>query len=229
MNKTSFGQNAAIMPRHYFFAKSILPYLPAIFSSMAKCGQVRVFLAGIFLILGLAVDMRLFVAINFNCGTRSRLLALRDQLRTGSERGNFSAPENIHLTLAFLGECNAKQAAAAQSALEGASFAPFAVVIERIGRYTRKGGDIWWAGVRGTQPLLALQGSLAERLAAMGFALDSRKYSPHITLGREVATAAVPREIEPFGETVGALDLMKSERINGKLAYAAIYRKWARP
>ena len=34
-----------------------------------------------------------------------------------------------------------------------------------------------------------------------------------------------PWEFEPFGETVGAIDLMKSERINGKLTYMAIYAK----
>ena len=37
-----------------------------------------------------------------NTDTRSRLLALRDELSSRSKRGNFSLPENIHLTLAFL-------------------------------------------------------------------------------------------------------------------------------
>jgi hypothetical protein len=38
--------------------------------------------------------MRLFIAINFNSDTRRGLLALRDDLRFRSERGNFSLPEN---------------------------------------------------------------------------------------------------------------------------------------
>ncbi|MDR0434023.1 MAG: hypothetical protein LBH21_03030 [Gracilibacteraceae bacterium] len=46
---------------------------------------------------------------------RLRLLALRDELRGKSERGRFSAPENLHLTLTFLGECDGKQIAAAKS------------------------------------------------------------------------------------------------------------------
>ncbi len=57
--------------------------------------------------------------------------------------------------------------------------------------------------------------------------MDGRKYSPHITLGREVVTDAAPWQIEPFGETVTGIDLMKSERIGGKLTYTAIYSKGA--
>ena len=53
--------------------------------------------------------MLMFIAINFNNDTRSQLLALRDELSGKSESGRFSLPENLHLTLAFLGECDGKQ------------------------------------------------------------------------------------------------------------------------
>jgi len=43
--------------------------------------------------------MRLFIAVNFGEAVRARLLALRDELRESSSRGNFSAPENLHLIL----------------------------------------------------------------------------------------------------------------------------------
>ena len=167
--------------------------------------------------------MRLFIAINFNNDTRSRLLALRDELRGQSQRGNFSAPENIHLTLAFLGECDGKQTADVKSALSDVSFKPFEITVDCVGRFRREGGDIWWAGLRENKPLSALHRDLADRLTAVGFTLEQRKFAPHITLGREVSTDAKPRSIEPFGETVSAIDLMKSERIGGKLTYTAIH------
>ena len=168
--------------------------------------------------------MRLFIAINFNNDTRSRLLALRDELRGKSQEGNFSAPENLHLTLVFLGECDGKQAADTKSALGGLSFEPFDMTVDCVGRFRRQGGDLWWAGLRESKPLSDIQRGLTDRLAAMGFALERRKYSPHVTLGREVVTGAVPWEIEPFGETAGAIDLMKSERIGGRLTYTSIYQ-----
>jgi 2'-5' RNA ligase len=165
--------------------------------------------------------MRLFVAINFNADTRSRLLALRDELRSKSERGNFSAPENLHLTLAFLGECDGKQLAAAKTVVAETVFAPFEMAVERIGNFR---GDLWWAGLREDKPLLALQRDVSNKLAAAGFTLERRKFSPHITLGREVVTNAKPWQIEPFGETVRSIELMKSERIAGRLTYTAIAR-----
>jgi 2'-5' RNA ligase len=168
--------------------------------------------------------MRLFIAINFNNSTRSRLLALRDELRGKSERGRFCAPENLHLTLAFLGERDSKQTAAAKSALSAVRCKPFDITIERVGRFKRVGGDIWWAGLREDDPLLTLQRDLSDRLADADFALERRKFSPHITLGREVVTDTIPWAIEPFGELFGAVELMKSERINGKLTYTAIAR-----
>jgi len=169
--------------------------------------------------------MRLFVAINFNNETRSRLLALRDELRGESQRGNFSAPENLHLTLAFLGECDGKQTAAVKSVLNAVSFEPLDVTIDRVGRFKRDGGDIWWASGEPPEGLLTLQRDLTDKLITAEFAFECRKYSPHITLGREVVTDAKPWTIEPFGETLSTIDLMKSERINGKLTYTAIYTK----
>jgi 2'-5' RNA ligase len=166
--------------------------------------------------------MRLFAAINFNDNTVCGLLALRDELRAKSQRGNFSRPENLHLTLTFLGECDQKQFAAAKSAMDSVSFEPFDVTVERIGNFR---GDLWWAGCKATPLLLAVQRALSDSLRNAGFTIESRGYSPHITLGREVVTDAEPWQIEPFGETVSRIDLMKSERIGGKLTYTAIYAK----
>jgi len=169
--------------------------------------------------------MRLFIAINLHDTTRSHLLALQDELRARSERGNFSLPENLHLTLAFLGECDRKQTDTVKSVMDDASFDPFSLTIDRIGRFKRDSGDIWWASGKAHEILLTLQRDLTAKLTALGFALDIRKYSPHITLGREVATMARPWQVEPFGETVTRIDLMKSERIGGKLTYTSIKNK----
>ena len=149
--------------------------------------------------------MRLFIAINFNTDTRSRLLSLRDELSSRSKRGNFSLPENIHLTLAFLGECDARQTAAAKTAMDAVRFDPFDIHIERIERFKRGGGDIWWAGLRDSRPLSDLHRKLTEILIAAGFSLEKREYKPHITLAREVVTDAFPCRIEPFGETVSSV------------------------
>jgi len=169
--------------------------------------------------------MRLFIAINFNADTKSKLQALCDELRTVSGRGRYSLPENLHLTLVFPGECDAAQTATIKSAINEVDFDPFDLYIERIGRFKRNGGDIWWAGVRENKALSDLHKDLTSRLRERGFELEVRKFSPHITLGRDVVTKAQPRQVEPFGETVSRIDLMKSERIHGKLTYTSIHRR----
>jgi len=168
--------------------------------------------------------VRLFIAINFENEMINKLVGLRDDLQETSSCGRFSLPENLHLTLAFLGECDDKQTAAAKAAMEKTTLGPFDLVIDHIGRFKRDGGDIWWAGVQENKSLLDLQQKLSAELRKNGFRLENRKYSPHITLGREVETSAKPRPIEQLGETVSKIDLMKSERINGKLTYTSIYR-----
>ena len=81
--------------------------------------------------------------------------ALRDELRIGP-RGSFTAPENLHLTLVFLGECDEEQTTAVKKVMSTINFEPFPICIDRIGRFRRNGGDIWWAGCM-KQALLDLQ------------------------------------------------------------------------
>ena len=167
--------------------------------------------------------MRLFIAINFTTATKNRLVVLRNELRSRSERGRFSLPENLHLTLAFLGECDAEQTAAVKAAMDAVVFNPFGLIIGRIGCFKRDSGDIWWVGVQKNKALSDLQQKLTSDLCSSGFNLEKHKYNPHITLGREVVTDDIPRRIESFGETVSRIDLMKSERTNGHLTYTAIH------
>jgi len=169
--------------------------------------------------------MRLFIAVNFTGKTRSQLLDLCDELRSKSECGRYSLPENLHLTLIFLGDCDAKQTAAVKTVIDAADFDLFEITIDCVGRFKRKGGDLWWAGVRENKVLSELHRSLAFALCSNGFILEKRKYSPHITLAREVRTDINPWMIEPFGETVSRIDLMKSERLNGKQTYTSIHRR----
>jgi len=168
--------------------------------------------------------MRLFIAINFNNDTKARLLGLRDKLKEKAVKGDFSLAENMHLTLVFLGECDTKQAAVIKSVMDEVNFKPFEAAIGRVGRFRRDGGDVWWAGVQESEPLLELQRELTDKLAAKGFDIEKRKYSPHITLGRRVTADVLPENIEAFGERICAFELMKSERVNGRMVYTEIHK-----
>ena len=166
--------------------------------------------------------MRLFIAINFGHEVKSKLITLFNDLRAQSQRGHFSLPQNLHITLAFLGECDPEQIRIIQSIINSTIFKPFDILIDHIGRFKRDSGDIWWAGVRENKTLTDLQRLLSNKLIAVGFELEKRAYTPHITLGREVLTSKQVQVIEPFGETVRTIELMKSERVQGVLKYTVI-------
>ncbi|MDR2956675.1 MAG: RNA 2',3'-cyclic phosphodiesterase [Coriobacteriales bacterium] len=163
--------------------------------------------------------MRLFFAICFTDEIKTKLETVSDALYQQSRRGRFVPVENLHLTLAFLGECDEVHATAAKAVLSSLEFMPFSISFDQTGCFKRKGGDTWWAGIYENPELLKLQAELSSRLIAVGFRLEDRAFTPHITLARDVKTGAKPWQIDSIDETVCSVDLMKSEVIDGRIAY----------
>ena len=169
--------------------------------------------------------MRLFVAVNPPPATAERLLEVQAELRRLSLQGNFSLRDNLHLTLAFLGELDAPDAAIdAMNALE---FTAFELFVDRIGRGHHHGRDLWWACVAESRPLKDLQRELVAELAAHRCPFDDRPYRPHITLARQVVCNYGAWPIEPFAWPVSQVDLMWSQRVDGELTYTPIFSREA--
>ena len=176
--------------------------------------------------------MRLFIAANFSEETRKRLLAFCDELRSLSERGRFTSPENLHLTLVFLGECDAKQADAAKRSVTALAFDPFTITLASGGYLDKGRSNLVFCELQnndGRRKLCQLQSELSENLSAKGFKLERRKFWPHITLGREVVwkdigdySNSIDVSFPAIEERIASFELMKSERINGKLTYTSI-------
>lgn len=166
--------------------------------------------------------MRLFIAVNFDAETTGRILAVQERLRAMG-RGNFSRPENLHLTLAFLGEVPPERVDGVRRAMERTAVCPLKLTFDSTGRFPREGGDVWWIGCAGNPGLAQLQAELSRQLSAEGFHLERRRFSPHITLARAVRLREKPdcRPLpgEPFSTEIRTISLMLSERIDGRLTY----------
>lgn len=92
--------------------------------------------------------------------------------------------ENLHLTLAFLGEVPEPVLEDLHAALSGLRFAGFDMALAGIGHFGGERPRAVWAGVADCPPLIALQ-SKVERIAVMaGIKVDRRRFLPHVTLGR---------------------------------------------
>ncbi len=166
--------------------------------------------------------MRLFIAINFDDQTKGHIADIQQQLQKTCFGGSFSSKENLHLTLAFLGEQTRTNNII--HVMETCAFTPFTIAFDQVGRFRRDGGDIYWIGVRHCPPLLTLQSSLEDGLRSYHFELENRKFTPHVTLARQVVKDETFTPIfQPFSMDVRHISLMKSERIRGVLRYSEVF------
>ena len=106
-------------------------------------------------------------------------------------------------------------------------FSEFTLTFDKVGYFKRNGGNTWWTGLQDNKPLSGLQADLMRRLSQKGFVLENRKYTPHVTIGREVKirTGFVQPEVPQVSFNVKSIELMKSGHINSKLTYTQVYSK----
>ncbi len=162
--------------------------------------------------------MRLFVAIHFSSEVKDLLLSAIGELKAKSISGNFTSPENLHLTLAFIGETD--KVSDIRAAVDRCVVPPFEMAVSGTGRF----GSIYWVGIENNPKLKALAESLQAELRGSGFDIENREFKPHITLARQVeASSPVSLNIKRTAMTVSRISLMKSERIRGKLTYTEVY------
>jgi 2'-5' RNA ligase len=175
--------------------------------------------------------LRLFISINCNDETKSLLLSVQDKIKAQSIKGSFSRPENLHLTLAFIGEIAEEQVPAICSVIEDAMqqhLAPFSLTFSQTGCFRHSNKELWWIGTDRADPFLGILRNIRQRIAdglsAKGITFDSRPFNPHITLGREIkhdAPIVIPEQKIIF--PVKRISLMKSERLRGVLVYTEIF------
>ena len=160
--------------------------------------------------------MRLFLAIQLSPAVREALLTAQADLRRQG-RGSFPPPENLHLTLAFLGET--ADLPGARAALNAAACRPFTLAVGgTLGHF----GDLWWAGVRGDPAPEDLALSLQADLRARGFRLEDRPFRPHITLVRRWRGEASQVTVPHASMVVRRISLLRSDLTDGKRIYTEL-------
>ena len=159
--------------------------------------------------------MRLFIAINLDDNIRNALAEMQDSMRRQGVRGNYTKIENLHLTLAFIGEYSDLDAL--NDALASVPLEPFRLALRGYGSF----GNLYWAGLEDSDKLYAYIKRLRRALADRGIPSD-RKYSPHITLVRK-ASACPPRlRVPSVSMEVRRVSLMRSERGKNGMIYTEI-------
>jgi 2'-5' RNA ligase len=136
---------------------------------------------------------RLFISVNCDDKVKDQLLSVQEMIKAQSVKGNFSRPENLHLTLVFIGETPEDKIQLVASVIEKAltlPVNPFGLTFSTTGCFTHSNKELWWIGTDSNDTRLAILKTIRQKIAdgllSEGINFDNRPFNPHITLGREI-------------------------------------------
>jgi RNA 2',3'-cyclic 3'-phosphodiesterase len=130
--------------------------------------------------------MRVFVALEIPSAVRENLVALLKSLRAVSPQTRWVHPENLHVTLKFIGEAPETKLAAIRSALAGVrAEQPVTLDFRGLGFFpNEKYPRVFWAGIQASPNLNILAADIDKAMEKLGIPVDKRPFSPHLTLAR---------------------------------------------
>ncbi len=125
--------------------------------------------------------IRLFVALSLPAAVCERLALVRVPLPDA----RWVPPENMHVTLRFIGEVEPPMAADIDVALSGVSAPAFDIRLADLGTFGSRGRvRALWAGLEKSEPLTHLQAKIETVCVNAGLPPEGRKFHPHVTLAR---------------------------------------------
>ena len=136
--------------------------------------------------------MRLFIAFGLPVSLTDAIAEVSERLRSDIE-GRFVRADNLHITLAFLGQTDEARmtdiAGVVESACEG--IGPFRIALGDLGYFGRRKQATLWQGLEKTPVMFEVAERLRDGLRAAGIDFDDKPFSPHVTLARKAALGGV--------------------------------------
>lgn len=163
--------------------------------------------------------MRLFIAIRFEQNVLNALTDAQYVLRKRHFYGQYSIVENLHMTLAFIGEYDKPDKVL--GAIEKVQYKSFDIA---LGGYIGHFGNLLWASLENNPKLENYTMQLRQMLSKEDIPFWKKKFIPHITLlqnaesKRRFSDIAVKKETM----TVRRIDLMRSDLLQNDEIYTKI-------
>jgi RNA 2',3'-cyclic 3'-phosphodiesterase len=168
---------------------------------------------------------RIFVAVEISVEARRKVAAYIETLRNefSKVRVGWDKVEKLHLTLKFLGDTDEKQVADLQKILNEIStnISNFKLQISNTGVFpdTKKPRVLWIDVIDEPGSLAKINALLEIECEKIGFAKESRKFAPHLTIGRirepnnakELARKHLQNKFEPVEFEVSEIVIYESK------------------
>jgi 2'-5' RNA ligase len=124
---------------------------------------------------------RLFVSVELPDEVKQSLA----QLANDVPGARWLTPEEMHLTVRFIGEVDGLVFDDVLAALDEVRLAPFTLALRGVGHFPPRGEPrILWAGLERSDALKTLHGKVESALVRAGVEPERRKFAPHVTLAR---------------------------------------------
>jgi RNA 2',3'-cyclic 3'-phosphodiesterase len=132
---------------------------------------------------------RTFVAVPLEEKVRARIVALQEELAAAGTDVKWVEPENLHVTLLFLGEVDLRESVEVCRSVRRVTgqIPPFPLEASGVGCFpnARRPRTLWVGTSEGHDELIHLHHAIEESLLELGcYRREERGYAPHITLGR---------------------------------------------
>lgn len=161
--------------------------------------------------------LRLFIAVELSQEVHTQLCKLIAELKAhGCSSARWVKPENLHLTLKFLGDTPPQAVAGVKEAIQSASAssAAFQMSARGTGAFpSSREPRVLWAGLEADSHLKDLAAALDTNLEKLGYKKETRPFSPHLTLAR----IAYPESSPAFENTLKALLAAKDRQFGSVL------------
>lgn len=167
--------------------------------------------------------MRLFIAIPLEPPVLDTLTAAQSSLKSCGVRGGFTARQNLHMTLAFLGEVRDPRPVIA--ALERVPLPQSSMTFEKTELFR----DILVCTFRIDPSMRQYVQSLRGELENSGIGFDRKPFRPHVTLVRRASFSENGTDLSSARNTLQTLEipvrrvcLMRTDFVEGRPKYSCL-------
>jgi 2'-5' RNA ligase len=161
--------------------------------------------------------LRTFLGIELNRAVRDHVVTLQESLVRSGADVKWVEPDNLHLTLLFLGEVNDREVLDVCRAVAAccAEHERFTMRVEGLGAFpnTRRPRVVWVGVTDGSERIVAIHHDIEETLLDLGcYRREERQYTPHVTLGR----------VKQASDELSALLIKKADWNGGDVAVGEV-------
>lgn len=150
-------------------------------------------------------SIRTFIAVEIEERFRQELVRVQDKLRASGADVKWTEPQDIHLTLNFIGDIAPSKITSIREIMSGiaANIPAFPVDITELGAFPDiLFPKIIWAGITRNADILArIANEFETGLDKFKTKKEDRKFAPHITLGRTRSSRGKDQLVAALEET----------------------------